>query len=180
MASRREARFRVGSVVAVVGVALTVAACGSSSSSNSAPAPASQASPSSAGLAIGTAKNSMGTYLIGSSGRAVYLWVADTGDRSNCAGECAKAWPPVIAKGTPNAAGGVNAADLGTIARAGGAKQVTYNGHPLYYFAGDPSSGTTRGQGNNGFGAKWWLVSPAGASITSNAAPSSTGSYSYG
>jgi hypothetical protein len=63
------------------------------------------------------------------------------------------------------ATGRVSAADLGTITRSDGAKQVTYNGHPLYYFAGDPKAGSTTGQGSDSFGAKWWLVSPAGAAI---------------
>ena len=55
------------------------------------------------------------------------------------------------------------ASDLGTITRSDGTKQVTYDGHPLYYFAGDSGAGMASGQGSDGFGAKWWLVSPAGA-----------------
>jgi hypothetical protein len=71
------------------------------------------------------------------------------------------------------AADGAKAADLGTITRSDGSKQVTYLGHPLYYFAGDSGPGQTNGQGSNGFGAKWWLVAPAGTKIT--VADSATG-----
>jgi hypothetical protein len=72
----------------------------------------------------------------------------------------------VTTKGHVTAANGAKAADLGTITRSDGSKQVTYLGHPLYYFAGDSGPGQTNGQGSNGFGAKWWLVAPAGTKIT--------------
>ena len=85
---------------------------------------------------------------------------------SMCSGACAGAWPPVPANGSVTAAGSATAKDLGTITRSDGTKQVTYDGHPLYYFAGDSGAGQTSGQGSDAFGAKWWLVSPTGASIT--------------
>jgi predicted lipoprotein with Yx(FWY)xxD motif len=97
----------------------------------------------------------------------VYLWVADTGDKSTCSGACATAWPPVEAKGKPTAGNGANAADLGTTTRSDGSEQVTYKGHPLYYFIADKSPGQTSGQGSDSFGAKWWLVAPSGVAITS-------------
>jgi predicted lipoprotein with Yx(FWY)xxD motif len=174
------ARFRLGGVAAVVGVALVVAACGSSSSSTSSPAAnsAPSSNSSASGIAISTAKGTGGMYLTGASGHAVYLWVADTGDRSSCSGACAKYWPPVVTKAAPVASGGVQASDLGTITRSNGSKQVTYNGHPLYYFVGDKSSGTWHGQGSNGFGAKWWLVAPSGSAITASVKSSSSGSSS--
>jgi predicted lipoprotein with Yx(FWY)xxD motif len=177
---------------ALVGVALVVAACGSSSSSSTNPAPANPAPASSASsasnasnasLTISTAKGADGTYLTGASGRALYLWVADTGGKSVCSGACAKVWPPLIANGTPGASGGVNAGDLGTVARSDGTKQVTYKGHPLYYYIADKSASQVTGQGSNSFGAKWWLVAPSGSAITgggSSSAASSSGSSSGG
>jgi hypothetical protein len=72
------------------------------------------------------------------------------------------------------------AADLGTLARSDGTKQVTYKGHPLYYYAGDPNSGTTTGQGSNQFGAKWWLVAPSGAAITGSGSSGGSTSSSGG
>lgn len=71
--------------------------------------------------------------------------------------------------------------DLGTVKRSDGSTQVTYKGHPLYYFAGDSGAGQTNGQGSNGFGAKWWLVSPAGSSITGGGSGgASSGGYGGG
>jgi predicted lipoprotein with Yx(FWY)xxD motif len=167
------AKFRIGSVAALAGVALVVAGCGSSSNSSSSasapatPAPAS-APQSSGGLAISTTSGPDGTYLSGASGRAIYLWVADSGSKSNCSAECAKVWPPVLTNGKPTAASGVSASDLATTTRSDGAKQVTYMGHPLYYFIADSSSDPTKGQGSDSFGAKWWLVAPAGSDVTAS------------
>lgn len=177
-------RFRTGAAAALLGVSLLVAACGSSSSSSttSAAAPAatssSGSSASATALSIGTAKGADGTYLTGASGRALYLWLADSSGKSNCSGACASAWPPLTTKATPAASGGVKAADLGTITRSDGSKQVTYDGHPLYYFAGDSGPGTTTGQGSDNFGAKWWLVAPSGTAITHSASSSSSSSSS--
>lgn len=180
MVSRLISAPRAGSIAALLGAAIFVAGCGSSSSSSSVAAPQSTSSATSrAGAStgsVGTASGSVGTYLTGASGRALYMWTADTGKGSNCSGACAKAWSPLITKGKAVAGHGVNAGDLGTITRSDGSSQVTYKGHPLYYFVEDSSSGMTKGQGSDAFGAKWWLVSPAGAAITKAAA--STGSAS--
>jgi predicted lipoprotein with Yx(FWY)xxD motif len=71
--------------------------------------------------------------------------------------------------------GGALASDVGTTSRSDGTKQLTYKGHPLYYYAADTSAGQTTGQGSNSFGAKWWLVTPSGSSITSGGSSSSVG-----
>jgi predicted lipoprotein with Yx(FWY)xxD motif len=175
---RTPGTIRLGAGLALaLGVALLTAACSSSgSSSSSAPASAAAAqaggssSPAAAGsgsgLVITTKSGSAGAFLTDGSGRAVYLWVKDGKDSSACSGACAGAWPPVTTTGAVTAAGGVNKADLSTITRSGGAKQVVYDGHPLYYFSGDSGPGQVNGQGSDGFGAKWWLVDPAGTSIT--------------
>ncbi len=68
--------------------------------------------------------------------------------------------------GKVTAADGAKTADLGTITRSDGSKQVTYDGQPLYYYVGDSGPGQTNGQGSDNFGAKWWLVAPAGTKIT--------------
>jgi predicted lipoprotein with Yx(FWY)xxD motif len=178
-------RYGAGRVAALVGVALFVAACGSSSSSSSSSAPKASAPTSSsassapaAGVAVSTAKGSLGTYLTGPSGRALYIWLADSNGKSSCSGACASAWPPLTTTATPTASGGVSAAHLGTITRSDGAKQVTYMGHPLYYYVGDPGPGTTNGQGSDQFGAHWWLIAPSGGSVTHATAASSSGSTS--
>jgi predicted lipoprotein with Yx(FWY)xxD motif len=168
-----------------VGVALLAAACSSAGSSSpaasstpagaSAPssAPASGGASASGATVITTASSSAGTFLTSGSGRAIYLWAKDTGGMSACTGACASAWPPVT--GTATAAGSAKASDLGTITRSDGTKQVTYDGHPLYYFAGDSGPGTASGQGSDNFGAKWWLVSPAGSDITASVSSFSVG-----
>ena len=152
-----------------VAAGLLAAACGTAAGSTAAGAPAS-GTPASSGSTTATVieshAGSAGAFLTNSSGRAVYLWSADSMNKSMCSGACAGAWPPVTAKGHVTAANGAKAADLGTITRSDGTKQVTYLGHPLYYFAGDSAAGQTNGQGNDGFGAKWWLVAPAGTKIT--------------
>jgi len=178
-----------------VGVALLAAACSSAGSSSSTPAapssaPASASAPSSApasggasasaATVIKTASSSGGTVLTDGSGRAVYLWTKDSGGMSACTGACAGAWPPVTTTGTATASGSAKASDLGTITRSDGSKQVTYDGHPLYYFSGDSGPGTATGQGSDGFGAKWWLVAPTGSDVTASVsaltASSSSGS----
>jgi len=178
----RRTRYRIGAVAALIGVSVLVAACGSSSSkttatsssagSSTASTPASStaaASPAAGkGTAVSTASGKEGAFLTGAGGRALYLWDADAKGKSNCSGACAQAWPPLTTTSKPTASGSVKASQLGTIKRSDGSEQVTYDGHPLYYFAGDPSSGTTNGQGSDEFGAKWWLVSPSGSAITSD------------
>jgi predicted lipoprotein with Yx(FWY)xxD motif len=151
--------------------ALLVAACGGAAASTSAPsssssAPSSSASASTTGTVITTNAGSAGAFLTAGSGRTVYLWAKDGMNMSDCSGACAAAWPPVPATGTLTATGGAKASDLGTITRSDGTKQVTYDGHPLYYFVGDSVPGKTAGQGSDAFGAKWWLVAPSGADIT--------------
>jgi predicted lipoprotein with Yx(FWY)xxD motif len=151
--------------------ALLVAACSSAAASTSAPAssaPAAggSASASTTGTVITTQAGSAGAFLTTASGRAVYLWAKDGMNMSDCSGACAAAWPPVPATGTLTVAGSAKASDLGTITRSDGTKQVTYDGHPLYYFVGDSAAGQTNGQGSDNFGAKWWLVAPSGAEIT--------------
>jgi predicted lipoprotein with Yx(FWY)xxD motif len=168
--------FRTGAAAALLGVALLVAGCGSSSPKASTAA-TTTATTTAAANSIGTATGADGTYLVGPSGKALYLFDADKNGKSACSGACASAWPPLTVSTTPAVSGGAMSADLGTITRSDGSKQVTYNGHPLYYFAGDSGPGTTSGQGSDDFGADWWLVSTSGAAITKSA---SSGSPSGG
>jgi predicted lipoprotein with Yx(FWY)xxD motif len=85
-----------------------------------------------------------GKALTGSHGRTLYLFEADKHRTSACTGACAKAWPPDTVTGAPDAGSGVSQALLGTIKRPDGTLQVTYNGHPLYYFIGDKAAGTAK------------------------------------
>ena len=166
----------MSAAAALLGVSLVVAGCGSSSgSSPAASTPTTATTPAAAPNTISTATGTDGTYLVGPSGRALYLFDADGKGVSKCSGACASAWPPLIISGTPAVSGGVKAAELGTTTN--GSHQVTYNGHPLYYFAGDSGPGTTTGQGSDDFGAEWWLVSTAGASVTTGSSAGASSGY---
>jgi predicted lipoprotein with Yx(FWY)xxD motif len=169
--------FSLGALV-VVG-ALVLAACGGSGSSSSGTssssgasstpsygaAPPSTSNSSGAASAVSTKTSSLGTFLVDAKGRTLYLWDADKGSMSTCTAACAQAWPPLTTTSTPNASGAVKASLLGTTKRPDGSREVTYAGHPLYTFAGDTQPGQTTGEGSNGFGAPWWVVSPAGRSL---------------
>jgi predicted lipoprotein with Yx(FWY)xxD motif len=117
------------------------------------------------GISITTGHSSFGAIVTGTNGRAVYLFEKDAGTTSSCYGACAAAWPPVLTTGAPVAASGVKPALLGTVRRSDGTTQVTYAGHPLYYFAGDSRAGDVSGEGSQSFGAGWDLLTPAGSKI---------------
>jgi predicted lipoprotein with Yx(FWY)xxD motif len=157
-----------GKVVALaVAIGALVAACGGSSSSTA----ATSASPSPTSVATGekiaVATNAkLGQFLVDESGMTVYLFLSDTATTSTCYTSCASVWPPVLTTGTPQTGTGADASLLGTLTRTDGKVEVTYAGHPLYYFVQDKAAGDARGQGINGFGALWWVLSPAGAAIT--------------
>jgi predicted lipoprotein with Yx(FWY)xxD motif len=114
---------------------------------------------------ISLKSTAIGKVLVGANGRTLYLFTADKGKKSVCYGQCATYWPPLIAT-KPTAGTGLNASMLGTTTRKDGKLQVTYNGHPLYFFALDKKSGDVKGQGYVHFGGTWWGVSAAGAKNT--------------
>ena len=169
------------SAAAIPLLALAVAACGGGGATAATP-PAAATSTSSTASAqtgtVGVANSSLGvgSILVDSEGRTLYLFKADSGTKSTCTGACAAVWPPLRSAGKPTAGSGVKAALLGTTPRSDGAAEVTYNGHPLYLYAGDKKPGDVTGQGIVGFGAAWYVVSPAGQQITTKAAGSSTSS----
>ena len=146
--------------------ALVLAACGSSSSTTTTSSASSTptSSPRPASL-VATKTTSLGTFLVDAKGRALYLWDADHGSKSTCTGACAQAWPPLTATGTPKASGAAKASLLGTTKRADGSREITYAGHPLYYYEGDSAPGQTTGQGSDSFGSPWWVVSSGGRAI---------------
>jgi predicted lipoprotein with Yx(FWY)xxD motif len=126
-------------------------------------------------VTITTKHAKLGTILAAGPKRlTVYMFAADKTGSSSCSGSCATVWPPVTGK--PTASGQAVSASLGTITRAGGAVQVTYKGHPLYYFEKDKDDGDVYGNGVNGFGASWFALTPSGTKVgKSGSAPSSGG-----
>jgi predicted lipoprotein with Yx(FWY)xxD motif len=117
------------------------------------------------GAKVAVAKSRLGSILVDSKGITLYDFVKDKGTTSACYGACAALWPPLITKGRPVAGSGVRASLLGTTKRKDGKLEVTYGGHPLYYFVTDKKPGQTTGQGVNQFGGPWWVLSPAGKEI---------------
>jgi predicted lipoprotein with Yx(FWY)xxD motif len=164
----------LASLAVIPAAALAIAACGGGSSATA----ASQKTTSDAPATVGVAKSSLGSILVDSSGRTLYLFKADVGDKSACAGACASAWPPLLATGKPTAGTGATASKLGTITRSDGKRQVTYNSHPLYTFIKDTKPGQTTGQGVTAFGAAWFAVTSAGDEASAPASSSSSGASS--
>jgi predicted lipoprotein with Yx(FWY)xxD motif len=117
------------------------------------------------GTKVATAKSPLGRILVDSKGITLYDFVKDKGSTSACYGACAALWPPLLTTAKPVAGPGVHASLLGTTKRKDGKLEVTYNGHPLYYFVTDRKPGQTTGQGVNQFGGPWWVISPAGKEI---------------
>jgi predicted lipoprotein with Yx(FWY)xxD motif len=107
------------------------------------------------------ASTDLGDILTDSEGRTLYLFNPDAQGDSTCYDDCADAWPAFVEEGS--AGEGVDASLLGTTTRTDGAVQVTYNGWPLYYFAGDVAPGDTNGQALNDV---WWVVDAAGNAVT--------------
>jgi predicted lipoprotein with Yx(FWY)xxD motif len=170
-------RFGVVALAAVA-VGIAAAGCGSSSSS-SAPAGGTNASggssraygyggggggssSSAAAVTVKAVSSPLGTILVDQEGKTLYLFEADSMNKSNCSGGCLNLWPPVTANGTATAGSGVTAGMIGT---ATGSSQVTYAGHPLYWFSGDTAAGDTNGEGLTDFGGAWYAVSPAGKAV---------------
>ena len=151
----------------VAAAALAVAGCGGGNGASSATKSTSTVTkaPAAKGATVDVRKSKLGTMLVDSSGRSLYLFEADKGTSSTCFGSCAAAWPPLTTAGAPKAGGSVKQALLGTTKRKDGGTEVTYKGHPLYYYAGDSGPGATTGQGLNQFGAKWYVLAPSGKKI---------------
>jgi predicted lipoprotein with Yx(FWY)xxD motif len=112
------------------------------------------------------ASSEYGRFLVDGQGHTLYVFEKDERGDSYCTGACSAVWPPLETDSMPHAAAGVDAAALGTIERAGGDRQVTYHGHPLYYYAADASTpGKTRGEEVEQFGARWYLLGAGGTPV---------------
>lgn len=113
------------------------------------------------GIRVKSGGSDFGTMLYDSKDQAIYVFDKETGKKSRCYGACAKAWPPVLTKGRPTAGRKVDADLLGTTTRRNGTRQVTYGGHPLYYYAHE-GRGQVLCHNVFGFGGLWKVVGPSG------------------
>jgi len=162
-------------------VAVVIAGCGGGDSTSSGSAyggkPADETSEASAkggygegaetsdggdGIVSAAKVGDLGTILIDSEGRTLYDFHKDQGSTSACYGACAAAWPPLLTEGNPQAQGPADRSMLGTTKRKDGTEQVTYNGWPLYTYAGDQNPGEANGNDIDQFGAEWYALQPNG------------------
>ena len=156
----------------VIVVALTVAACGGSGGNASS---ATVTTASGSATTIRVQGSGLGKILVDAHGRSLYLFKADSPDVSACDGACAAAWPPLLAHGKPIVADGLSPSLVSTIQRPGGARQLTFNGHPLYVFVADQKPGDVHGEGVTAFGALWYALSPAGNQVSGAQSSSGAG-----
>jgi predicted lipoprotein with Yx(FWY)xxD motif len=126
---------------------------------------AAQANARATGPLVSIRTTALGRVLVDSRGRTLYLFEKDKNGKSACTASCAAAWPPLIAGGKPRAGAGVTSSLLGETKRADGRMQVTYDHHPLYLFVKDTKAGQTTGENVDAFGAEWYALSPAGATV---------------
>ena len=157
-------------------LALTAAACGGDDSD--AASTTTAASPTTESSTTETTADGAGTALAGealvdvaesalgqiltSDGKTLYTFMPDNAGAPTCNGDCATSWPPLLADGDVPVGDGLDGALFATVARDDGGTQVTVNGWPLYFFAGDTAAGETNGQG---VGGKWYVVGPDGTAI---------------
>ncbi|HUB98958.1 MAG TPA: hypothetical protein VMS11_03950 [Solirubrobacterales bacterium] len=125
--------------------------------SYSAPANGEAEESGNAYVALGSVPK-LGMVLVDSKGFVLYDFHKDKGTTSSCYGACAEGWPPLLSEGEPKPSNGANAAMLGTTERKDGTMQVTYNGHPLYTFAGDQKPGEANGNDISAFGGEWYAL----------------------
>jgi predicted lipoprotein with Yx(FWY)xxD motif len=172
---------------------LTLAACGGSAKNNpgasgatagspamssSSPASSSGAAATGASNVVKTAKISGATVLTNAKGLTLYWFGPDTSMKSKCNGSCAQYWPPVKGPVTESGVMGT----FGTIKRADGSVQATYDGHPLYTYVSDTAPGQNKGNNLNASGGLWHEVTESGStapSSSSSSSPSGGGGYGY-
>ena len=164
----------LGLAITLVAVAGLVAAAHGGTSSRS----RAQAAPT---ARVALRKTALGTILVDSRGRTLYLFEKDRNGMSMCNSACVSYWPPLTSHATAHVGMGVHQSMLGLSMAHNGVRQVTYAGHPLYTFVGDKKAGQTTGEGLNNFGGGWYVLTANGKKVEPAApAPSTGGGYSYG
>jgi len=142
-------------------VLVASAATAAGAQQRSAPAHAARAT------IVSQRQTSLGKILVSSSGRTLYEFTRDRTNSNMCApiSGCSEAWPPLQSAGRPLAGSGVRSSLLSTIRLAGGARQVTYAGHPLYLYSGDSGPGETSYVGARAFGGNWYAINSSGRAL---------------
>ena len=143
-------------------------------------AASSSASASGARALVTLRKTGIGSVLVDSRGRTLYLFEKDRNGVSMCNSACTKFWPKLTSHGSPRAGNGVHRSLLRLTRLRNGVGQVTYAGHPLYTFVGDKRAGQTSGEGLDNFGAEWYAVGPNGHKVEHDKSAGSSSSGGYG
>ena len=173
-------RTRRAATAVLVCAALLTTACGGDaavdetadqqpSASTTTPTPISSAPttstspspPAATGTAVTTADSEFGVMLFDTGNQAIYLFDKEADGVPACYDECAADWPPVLTDGAPQAAGQVRGDLLGTAPRSDGTTQVTYGGHPLYFYAHE-DPGQVLCHDVDDYGGTWLVVTPEG------------------
>ena len=125
------------------------------------PTPSPTPEPTEPGTRIVVSDSEFGQMLFDSTGQAIYLFDIETTSKPECYDGCAEAWPPVLTTGDPVAGPGVETSLLATTERTDGTVQVTYNDHPLYFYAHE---GKHEVLCHDVFlnGGTWYVVQPGG------------------
>jgi len=161
-------------MAAAIVVLVAIAGCGGSSPApvkraadppRSAPVAAPKRHPKAAGKLVTVSGSAYGRILFDGHGRALYLFTHDAGARSRCSGACASAWPPFLTRSAARAGRGARQSLLGTTRRSDGSTQVTYAGHPLYYYVGDTRPGQVLCQAVLEYGGYWYVVRSDGRAV---------------
>jgi predicted lipoprotein with Yx(FWY)xxD motif len=175
--SRGLARLRILPALPAAAVAAAALVACSSAGASSPSSPDSSSSPGAAAAStVKTATIAGVTVLTNSKGFTLYWFAPDTSTTSKCNGTCAQNWPPVEG---PVTAAGVTGT-FGTITRSDGSVQATFDGHPLYTFAGDTAPGQANGNGLNAAGGLWHEITASGtAPAGSSSSGSGGGGYGY-
>jgi predicted lipoprotein with Yx(FWY)xxD motif len=180
--NREDQMLRSG-LVTISALAVLAAGCGSSSDNKSSTSPSSDtamkektskhamkeetgaAMKAGEGAKVKVVSSQFGRIVSDGRGQAFYLFAKEKSKRSECYGACAKAWPPVLTKGQPTAGKGARSGLLGTTKRKDGKLQLTYAGHPMYYYGGD-SPGVVKCHNVSEFGGKWLVLDRNGKAVS--------------
>jgi predicted lipoprotein with Yx(FWY)xxD motif len=130
----------------------------SEAAASTAPSEAASTSPGASGVTLTIAETPAGSALAGQGGLTLYILTDEADGTIHCVDSCATNWPPLIG---PVDAGDADGSLLGSIERPDGSEQATYDGFPLYYFAGDEAPGDANGEG---VGGVWFIANPEGNS----------------
>jgi predicted lipoprotein with Yx(FWY)xxD motif len=129
--------------------------------------PASPTARASRAASVQLRHTSLGEILVSSSGQTLYEFTRDRGDHDSCVSVkgCSQVWPALRESGKPTTGAGLRSSLLSTIALAGGVRQLTYAGHPLYTYSGAYGAGETSYVGAKQFGGSWYALSASGATV---------------